>query len=358
MTDQGNHNVGITTGSIIRVVLILLLLWFLFAVREIIGIIFMSIVFTAGLSPWVDSLEDRQVPRVLAVLILYIIGFGLFALAVILLVPAIKDQIVDLTRSFPDLYEKIVVGFANLQNFGGESAGVVDNVQRTLTAINDGLRQLTSGIFSTISGVFGGVVTFIGVIVMTFYMLLERNGMRKFVASIAPSQYQPYLIQLFNRIQKKLGDWLRGQLLLSLIIFLVTFIGLLVLGVRFALVLGLLAGLLEFIPFLGPILAAIPAIFLAFGQSPLKALLVLILYLVVQQLENQIIVPKVMERSVGLHPIVVIIAMLIGAQVAGLLGVLLAVPAATIISIFARDFFDRRKDDEEMPFEEAGGGSS
>jgi len=355
--DENNQHItfSLSTSSIIRVILILLFLGLLFVIRDIIFILFLSIVFAAGLSPWVDALENRQVPRVLAVVIIYILAIGLFAFATVILIPPMAEQIRDLTSSFPDLYEKIVVGFANLQKFSSD-VGVVDSVQRTLNAVNDGLRQLTGGLYNTVSSIFGGFITFLGVMVITFYMLLERNGMKKFITSIAPTQYQPYLIQVLNRVQRKLGDWLRGQLLLSVIIFVVTLIGLLILGVKFALILALVAGLLEFIPFLGPIIAAIPAVFLALGQSSLKALLVLMLYVVIQQLENQIIVPKVMERSVGLNPVTVIISMLVGAKIAGLLGVLLAIPIATVISIFFRDFFDRHRDDEDGELDAANAG--
>ena len=128
--------------------------------------------------------------------------------------------------------------------------------------------------------------------------------------------------------------WLRGQLILVLIIGALSFIGLTILQVKYALVLAMIAGISELIPYVGPIIGAIPAVFLASSQSLFKAGLVIILYVVIQQLENQIIVPKVMQRSVGLSPLVIIIVMLIGARLAGVVGLLLAVPTATIATIF------------------------
>jgi predicted PurR-regulated permease PerM len=146
-------------------------------------------------------------------------------------------------------------------------------------------------------------------------------------------------MNMFVRVQDKLGLWLRAQLLLSGIIFLVTWIGLLILGVKYSLVLALIAGITEVIPFIGPIIGAIPAVLLAFLQSPIKALLVLILYLVIQQLEGNILVPKVMQKTVGLNPIVVIVVILLGAKIAGVLGALLSIPVAVAIMTIAGDWF-------------------
>ena len=187
--------------------------------------------------------------------------------------------------------------------------------------------------------------------VITFYMTIEEDGLKKFVRSIAPIEYQPYLVQKTNRIQVKMGGWLRGQLILMFIIGSLTYVGLLILDVPYALVLAIFAGLAEFVPFLGPLIAAVPAVFFSFSDSPWKAFGVVIFYIVLQQLENQVIVPKVMQKAVGLNPIVVIIVMLIGAKVAGLVGILLAVPATTIAWIFFADIFERKiEDDNRLEF--------
>ena len=164
----------------------------------------------------------------------------------------------------------------------------------------------------------------------------------RFIRSVTPSAYQPYLVQMMRRLKAKLGSWLRGQLLLMLIIGVLVYIGLKLLGAEYALVLALWAGLTEIIPYVGPILGAIPAIFLAFSDSPLQALLVAALYLVVQQLENNLIVPMVMKRTVGLNPVVSIVAIAIGAKLGGVIGAVLAIPLVVSLGVFLSDFFDKR----------------
>jgi predicted PurR-regulated permease PerM len=180
--------------------------------------------------------------------------------------------------------------------------------------------------------------------VITFYFTVEEEGMKRFIRSVSPSHYHPYLMQLINRIQRRLGYWLRGQLILSVVIFVLTFIGLTILGVDYALLLALIAGIFEIIPYLGPFLGAVPAVFLAFVQSPVKALLVVILYIIIQQLENNIIVPKVMSKSVGINPLLVIIILLVGGKIGGAVGMILAIPVATALSVFFEDFLGKRID--------------
>ena len=167
--------------------------------------------------------------------------------------------------------------------------------------------------------------------------------MKRFIRSLTPTRHQPYISQLINKMQVKMGYWLRGQLLLSVIIFFMVFIVLSIFGIKYALILALTAGIFEIIPYLGPLISAIPAVFFAFAQSPSKALLVVLLYFIIQRIENDIIVPKVLGKSIGLNPLVVIFAILIGARVGGVVGALLAVPVVTALSVYFEDLIDRKR---------------
>ena len=149
-------------------------------------------------------------------------------------------------------------------------------------------------------------------------------------------------MDVFNRMQKKLGLWLRGQLILCLVIFILTYIGLLILGVKYALIIAVIAGLTEFIPYLGPVLGAIPAVFIAFTQSPTLALFTAILYIIIQQIENNFLVPKIMQKAVGLNPIVSIVAIMIGFSVGGVVGALLSIPVATAGTVLVEDMLHNK----------------
>jgi len=179
-------------------------------------------------------------------------------------------------------------------------------------------------------------------------MVVEENAIKKLVWSIAPEKHQVYVMQLINRIQKKIGLWLRGQLILCLVIFVLSYIGLLILGVKYALMLALIASITELVPYIGPIIGSIPAVVLAFAQSPMLAVFVVALYYGIQLVESNILTPKIMEKAVGINPIISIVALLVGFKVAGVVGAILSIPVATAVSVFVKDVFDSKGEKKDM----------
>ncbi len=342
MAAKETHNVTITTTTIIKTVLVLLLLWFLFLIRDVIAMVFAAFVISSAIAPWVDFFQRWKIPRPVSIITIAVLFLGLLSISVVIIVPALVEEIGQLTARLPELYRSLAGSFVPL-NQNLDQTTILGTLEKNLQTFSQGLLQLTSGIFGTLSIIFGGVASFLTVLVIGFFMTAEKSGARKLIQSLLPLKYQPYTIQLISKIEGKMGSWLRGQMLLSVIIASLTYIGLTLLNVKYALVLALLAGFMEVIPFIGPVLAAIPAVFFAATQSPLTALLVVALYLVIQQLENNLLVPKVMQQTVGLHPIIILIALLIGARIGGILGIILAVPLATIVSIFLADLFDDRR---------------
>lgn len=327
--------IHISTASIVKVLAVFLFLGFLYLVWDVVVIVFIALLFAASLGPALDWLEKKKIPRAAGILLIYSTALLLLSLVVVLLVPAITEQIYQLARTFPAYYEKFLRIIGDLQL----KTDFSQTLQQNLESVGQTLSSYTGSVINTITGIFGGILAFMMVLVLTFYFSVSKNGLRHFIYSVTPEKHQKYAINLFERIQDKLGLWLRGQLLLSAIIFTVTWIGLLILDVRYALVLAIIAGLTELVPYIGPVIGAVPAVFLAFLQSPVKALLVIALYVVIQQLENNVIVPKVMQRAVGLNPVVVIIVLLLGAKLAGILGALLAIPLAVAIMVLAKDWF-------------------
>ncbi len=179
--------------------------------------------------------------------------------------------------------------------------------------------------------------------VISFYLVVQDKGIKLFLSSVTPAEHRPYVISLAERIQTKLGRWLRGQLVVMMAVGLLVFIGLFFLKVDFALMLAVLAGLLEIVPYIGPFLAGTAAVALAFLQAPVLGVLVLALFLIVHQIEGYVLIPQVMKRAVGLNPLVIIISMIIGAKLYGILGVVVAVPLVAIASVFLGDIFLREE---------------
>jgi predicted PurR-regulated permease PerM len=203
------------------------------------------------------------------------------------------------------------------------------------------LSDLAGGVLSTVISIFGGIVYAITIFALTFYALVDGARIRKSLASLIPIDQKERLYATINKVSEKLGDWLRGQLILMVTIGAIdgTILG--VLGIKYALTLGLLAGLLEVVPVIGPIIAAVTAITVAFisGAAIWKIVVIIIAYILVQQLENNILVPRIMSKVIGLSPIYVIIAILIGNRLLGLGGAMLAVPVAAGLHVFIREYF-------------------
>lgn len=330
-------------NTFLKLLLIVLAVAFVYQIRDVLIVIFVALVLAAAIDPWITALERRGVPRGVGIAIIFISLIAFISLVLIALVPLLADQLTQFVNAFPDLYAK---GFSLIQ--GVKDQTILDGLQKGVESLNSAVGQLTQGFFSGVVGFFGGVFTFISIFVLTFYLTMEEQGMKRLAVDLAPAKYRPYLSKLFHRIEERLGHWLRGQLFLGLIIATVTYIGLSILGVKYALVLALIAGITELLPAIGPFIGAIPAIIVALSQQPILAVWVTGMYLVIQQLENHLIVPKVMSKAAGLNPVIVIISLLVGAKLAGMIGIILAVPTVIIISTFLEDFLEEKKDADEQ----------
>jgi len=334
------QTIDISYESIFRVVLVLLVLFLLFYLRQIIFIIFISVIVALIMNPAVDKMKERKIPRVIGTLILFSIVLATIGLFFYVIVPPLAKEMSQLAAQFPVYINNLSINYSVI------SEQQIDNrlsepIQEILTEASKSLKNAASAAFSGILGLLGGLISAILIAVISFYFVVEEKGVEKFVRAVIPYNFQPRALKIIKKIEVKLGRWFVGQIFLGVIVGFITFLALSIIGVPYAVVLGVIAGFLELIPYLGPTLASIPAIIIAFTVSPFLALLTLILYFLIQEIENYVIVPKVMEKSVGLHPIVIIIAILVGGQFAGIMGVILSVPIATIISIILEDLYGK-----------------
>lgn len=323
--------IEISSITILKVFGVAVLLWFLWYIRDILILLFVVGILVATLSPSVEKLYTKKIPRLLSVILIYLVLIILFSLLVYLIVPPIIVEINKLIQNSPAFIERISPIYY-------QSKGYLPVFQQSLENIAGTLNRLTTNVWSAALTIFGGLVSFVTILVLTFYMLLEKESIDHIVISFLPIDRKDRILKIIQKVGKKMGSWLRGQLLLCLVIGVIDFIILSILGVPYALILAVLAGILEIIPTLGPVLGAIPAILVALTISPLTALIVTIGYLGVQQLENHILVPKVMGKAVGLSPVIVIIALIIGAKLLGIAGAILAVPAAAVIQVLVSEW--------------------
>ncbi|HBR80696.1 MAG: hypothetical protein UX09_C0046G0018 [Candidatus Uhrbacteria bacterium GW2011_GWE2_45_35] len=332
------HLISVSTWTIFKVLLILVAIGLLWLLRDIMAMLFVALLLTALIDPFATWFARHHIPRALAVILVYAVLLALGVLIVVLLVPPLISQVQQLIANFSLIFDGLTHSFSRLQDFTVEY-GFGENFQSSLQTLEDGVTSSFITIFSTISGFFGSLAAFVIVLVLTFYMVVEEDAARRFFKNVAPVEYQPFLANLFNKMQKRVGYWLRGQLVLGVVVGLAVYLGLLILGVPFALLLGLIAGLLEIIPYAGPILSSVPILIIAFSISPIKGFAALVLVIAIQQIENNILVPKIMQKAIGLNPVISIVAMLVGIKFGGLVGALLAIPVATMISVAIEELF-------------------
>ncbi len=323
--------VDISAASILRAILLVLLFVFLYIVKDVLIIFLFAIVIASAISPFANWLDEKHFPRVIGVLLLYLIVLGLGVFLLSLVIPYVTDDINRLVGALPKVVQSVSSSLETVQKGSPGYFDFLSEIQNLLDGISTYLQQASQSVVGLVVSIFCGIFSFMAILVISFYLAVTKKGIESFLGSVVPEKYEGYAIGLWKRAEIKVGKWLQSQLLLGLIVGLVVYVGLSLLKIKFALILAIMMMLLELVPMVGPVLGAIPAVALAFLQSPTLGLWVLVFYVVVQQLENHVLVPLILGRTLNLNPIVVIISLLIGNQLAGIPGMILAVPMATII---------------------------
>lgn len=322
----------ITSGSIVRVILISSLFFALYYVRDLLLVVLAAIVIASAIEPIIHWFQRHKVKRLLAVLITYITIGSLLAGFFLFFVPSLLSETVGYLDNLPqsisvsDLWKT-----DSLANKSFPIRQVIEDFSEVIAGTGEGT-------FKTVSVVFGGALSFVLMIVLSFYLAVQDDGVGNFLRIITPIKNHEYIIDLWKRSQAKMGYWLQGQVLLGVIVGVLVYLGLMILGIKHALLLATLAGLFEIIPIFGPILSAFPAIIISFVDGGLSlGLLVLGLYVIIHQFENHLFYPLVVKKIVGISPIIVILALVVGAKLAGFLGAILAVPLSAALMEYVND---------------------
>ncbi len=316
-------------------VFVLLGFWFAFVLRDLLLVIVTAVVLASAIEPITLWCVKHGLPRVISVVLIYLSAVLLLISFFYFFLPPLTNEATDFFKALPEYMDSLNISSPDQLLLGGtEEVSLSDQILQ----FQDVLKTSSSGVLSTASAIFGGLMSFILIVVLSFYFAVQENALHSFLRLITPPQHQEYMLDLWKRAQTVIGRWMQGQLLLSLIIGVIVWIGLLVLGVPYALLLGLVAAVLELIPVFGSILAAIPAVAIAFiTGGTTSAIFVIVLYVVANQLQGNIIYPMVVQKVLGVPPLVVILAIIAGSQLAGFLGILIAVPVAAAVQVWIAD---------------------
>ena len=263
----------------------------------------------------------------MSVLLSYFIFLGVFGGMIALIIPALIEQTTSFASSLP-LY---------LSNIGITPVISNEIIKEIITAVGNIPSQFIKFSVSLLSN----ILTIFTVLAFTFYMLLSRGKLDEQLSSFFGEEQKEKLSRIIYELEKKLGGWARGELILMILVGVLNFIALTVLKVPFALPLAVLSGILEIVPYLGPIIGAVPGVVIGFGISPLTGAGVAVAAFLIQQLENYVFVPKVMEKSVGVSPIITILALSIGGRIAGIVGIIISVPVVITLNVLIKEYFNK-----------------
>jgi predicted PurR-regulated permease PerM len=329
----------------------------IYEIREILILLFVALFLSAALDSIVNNMAKRRIPRAVSVILIYIVFSGLMVAMISTFIPLVATQTLELAKTVGILIANLSKNeqlwslpyTESLREWITEMLSNVDqdtliaNLQTGLEQVGKQLQNIAGNTLGAVKVLFDSLFNAILVMVMTFFLIVDENGVEKFLISLFPSKHGKYIIEKSIAIKENIGSWLRGQLKLMVLIGVVTFVGLTVLGVEYAATLALIAGMTELVPVVGPLIAMVPALLIGLNDSVSQAFWILVLYVVIQQAEGNIIVPMVMKKAVGLDPIVVVLSMMIGYTFLGVLGVIISVPVATALAIFIKDYTRKSK---------------
>ena len=322
------QKIEISSKTIIFTIGFILLLGVIWLIKDLIFSLFIAFIIAGALRQPVDFLEKKKIPRSISSFIVYFIFvFTIFYLFALVIPPLLKE----ISFLFKNLPEIIKTALPQISSY-------VD-----LSTLTQNLPNLANNVINLIKGIFSNAIFVTSTLFFGFYLLLEKDFIENVLVNFFDEAEAKKIAHTVNHGQKKAGNWFWGEVVLMTAVGALTYIGLTIIGMKYALALAVLAGLLEVVPTLGPIISAIPAALIGFSSSYVLGLSNIALYFIVQQLENNLLVPLVMKKIVGVHPIVTLIALIVGGKLAGVLGVLLAVPTTIFVETMLIEWQKRAK---------------
>jgi len=330
-------SISITTGTIIRFFLVgigFFLFWFL---RNLLLVILAAIMIASFIESTIPYFKKIKVSRVFGVVIVYVISILFLAFLFYLFAPLLITELynfsVFLSSYLPD---SSIINYFKNDAFGG-AKDIINNLSHSLsltTLLNTSsvfITNLSGGFFQVLSVAFGSIFNVILIILISFYLSIQEKGIEKFLRIILPIKYEEYAVDLWERSRRKIALWMKGQMLLSVLITILTYLMLSVMGIQYALLLAIIAGVMEFVPY-GILVALIPAISFSYLSGGIStALMVGGAYVILHQFEVFLFSPLVIKSVVGLSPLVVIISASIGFELGGFFGLVLAIPIAVFV---------------------------
>jgi predicted PurR-regulated permease PerM len=324
-------------SAIFKVIFSVFLIWLAIELRALVLTVFIAFIVATAIRPVVGKVQKYKIPRSISIPVIYLIIIFTFSLMIFIIGKTLTTELIALGKDLPSIINNLQSQIPFFAQF--DLSSYTENTSTALASLGKdfgGNINLALKAFNNVFDIFTSLLT---MIVISLYLTLDLDGIMKNITKFVPKENRDQFMKIYFKVEDQVGAWLRGQLFLMLLIGVIMYIILKVLGVPFALPLAIFAGLMEILPIIGPLVFSAVMIIVAFTVSPFTAITVAIACLITQQLEAHVIVPLTMKKAVGLSPVTTIIAIIAGGTLLGVIGALLAVPIAAVISAVIQDLY-------------------
>jgi len=328
----------ISWGTILKLAVGFLGFYLLYLIKDIIIWVIFALIISLLFNPVINFLQKRKVPRALATVSVYIFALGILGLMIYLTAPIFIIEIQQFSQLFPQYFEKMA---PTLKNFG---VAAFESFDSFIKVFQDWFVKASSSIFGAISAIFGGIFSTLTIFTLALFISLEEGGVERSIGLFAPKAREAYVLSIWKSCQNKVAGWFGAKILTCLFIGIFSFLALYLFKVNYPLALALVAGVTNIIPIIGPVVAGIVIFIFAALDSWFKAFFVLIVFILLQQIEGNIITPILTKKFIGLPPVLVLISLLVGGQLLGITGAILTIPFAGVIYEFLKDYLKKKKE--------------
>jgi len=332
----------ISWATILKIALAFMGFYLLYVIRNILVWFLFALIISVLFNPAISFFRKIRVSRLSATILVYVGLFSALGFFLYIIIPPFISEIQQFTQLFPQYFEKIS---PPLKGLGIEA---FENFQTFLNSLGNLLVKASSNIFSAITVAFGGIFSTVTIFALAIFLSLEEKGIERIVLLVSPKKYERYILALWEKTQNKVATWFGARILSSISVVLMTFLACKILAIKYAVSFGLLAGILDIVPIIGPIISAVIIIIFTLMDSWLKALFFLIAFIFIQQIEGNILTPILTKKFVGLPPVLVLLSLMVGGELWGILGAILSIPLAGVIYEFLKDFLKKKKEEEKL----------
>lgn len=331
----------ISWASILKVLLVIFVAYLIYQVRDILVLFIFAVIISILFTPAIDFLKKIRIPRALAVIFLYLSTFIIISLIAYFTIHFFINEIHHFSRILPYYFDRLTpflrgLGIEAFQDF----EDFVGLFGRTL-------EEMAANVFGALSVIFGGMVNAIFVLTIAIFLSLEEKGPERFLSLLFPKKNEAYVLSLWAKCQNKVSGWFLSRIFGSLFVGLASCLVLILFNVNYPFTLGLLAGTLNFIPFIGSLVAGLIIFIIIALTDIFQAIFVLVIFMLIQQIENNILMPVLTKKFIGMSPVLILLSLAVGGTLLGFLGAILAVPLAGILFEFFKEFLDKKRREEK-----------